>query len=94
MDLSWNFLLGKGITKLVNGLISNTSLKKLNLAWNGIGGTAGAEAITKCLRKNKEIEELDISNDRITVADLTMITKGLKNNGILKVLKVKTVLKR
>jgi Ran GTPase-activating protein (RanGAP) involved in mRNA processing and transport len=62
-------------------------LKKLNLAWNGFGED-GAKAIAASLLRNKNIIELDLTNNRISPDGIKSIMNGVLKNDTLKILHV------
>ena len=51
-------------------------------------GREGAEAMSKALRENRTLLELDISLNRINMEGANAIAKGIKENDTLKVFKV------
>ena len=63
-------------------------LKSFNMAMAGLG-QEGAEAMSRALRENRTLLELDISLNRINMEGAQAIAKGLKDNDTLKVLKVR-----
>ncbi|KAL1497564.1 hypothetical protein ABEB36_008503 [Hypothenemus hampei] len=89
LDLSWSgFFTGQGNRKLFKGLLVSDRLKVLNLAWNGIGIVPAVKPITRYLRNSKNLEELDLSNNRLMGKSLRMIRTGINNNHSLKVVKL------
>ena len=75
------------ITKLMH-FQENTSLKTIDLAWNGFGYD-GCVALSEALDKNNVLEVLDVSSNRISSSALMELLTGLSNNKALKVLKVR-----
>jgi hypothetical protein len=51
-------------------------------------GKEGAEAISRALRENRTLLELDISLNRINMEGAIALAKGVKENDTLTVLKV------
>ena len=68
----------------------NNSLKILNLAWNGFS-EKGSRAMGEALAKNKCLQELDLSSNRISMDATAFLVKGLQKNEILHTIKVYTV---
>ena len=74
----------------MNSLISdrkNVRLKKCNLAWNGFGPDGGL-AIAETIAYNRALLELDISGNRLDYRSATSISRALKRNEELEVLRV------
>lgn len=67
----------------------NYSLKKLNLAWNGLY-YEGALAVRDALSTNKHLLEIDISNNRINWEGALLLAEMLEKNCYLEVLRVRT----
>ncbi len=65
----------------------NSSLKQLQLAWNGFGHME-AEALGQALKKNSTLQLLDISSNNIDDEGVTLFCQGLATNNTLRVLKV------
>ena len=57
----------------------NVGLKTLNVSFNGFG-TEGTCAMGQALATNRTLQHLDMSKNRITDIDLTLLTKQLKHN--------------
>ena len=56
-------------------------------------GRDGAEAISKALKENRTLLELDISLNRIGLEGAKNIAKGMKENDTLQVLRVSCLIK-
>ena len=56
-------------------------------------GRDGAEAISKALKENRTLLELDISLNRIGLEGAKNIAKGMKENDTLQVLRVSSLIK-
>ena len=65
----------------------NSSLTVVDLSYNGLGDS-GALALSRCLRRNVQLTNLDITNNRISAVGAKLLASGLRNNGVLNVLKV------
>lgn len=65
----------------------NYSLKKLNLAWNGLG-YEGALAVGEALRINKHLIEINISNNRINWDGAQLLADMLEQNCYLEIFRV------
>ena len=59
----------------------------LNVSWNGFAHD-GSQAIGQALAKNKTLQELNISSNRIHAEAMSLIMKGMKNNTALACLRV------
>ena len=68
----------------------NNSLKILNLAWNGFS-EKGSRAMGEALAKNKCLQDLDLSSNRISMDATAFLVKGLQKNETLNTIKVYTV---
>ena len=60
----------------------NKTLEILNISWNGIG-YEGSVALSKCLKKNRQLRDIDVSNNRIDWKGAPLIAIGLKKNSSL-----------
>ena len=82
LDLGWNLIRGESSAQLFKGLSTNSSLKYLDIAWNGIDmescGLLG-ECLHTCV-----LEELDLNHCSITGAGALLIADGLKRNKLLR----------
>lgn len=65
----------------------NTTLKHLDLSWNGFGNE-GALALGEALKFNNTLVHLDLNNNRITDEGASLLCKGLEANDTLRVLQV------
>ena len=86
IDLSWNGLGPRGCEAILKGLRENIMVKNLNLAWNAIG-VDGCTAISKALGYIN-LQEIDISHNRLLCEGARCIAKGLKVNTSLEVLRI------
>ena len=59
----------------------------MNLAWNGFY-LEGSKALAHVLEKNRTLQELDLTCNRINTACLDYLLKGLKQNRSLHILRV------
>jgi len=66
----------------------NESLTTVNLSYNGLSDD-GAAALARCVRLNKTIRHLDVSNNRISAIGARVFAAGLKKNDCLEVLRVR-----
>ncbi|XP_041357811.1 leucine-rich repeat-containing protein 74A-like [Gigantopelta aegis] len=65
----------------------NSGVTVLNLAWNGFY-LDGCKEMGKALERNKTLQDLDLSSNRINKQCLDELWKGLKKNSTLKILKL------
>lgn len=65
----------------------NTTLKHLDLSWNGFGND-GALAIGEALKFNNTLVHLNLNNNRLTNEGVSMLCRGLEYNDTLQVLLV------
>ena len=75
---------------IISSFQRNNSLKTLNLAWNGFS-EKGSRAMGEALAKNKCLQELDLSSNRISMDATAFLVKGLQKNETLHIIKVFTV---
>ena len=87
LDVSWNKLAARGVSDILQGLISNTALTHLNVAFNGVGNP-GILKIADFLKKNTHLQSLDISHNRFSVESMPTLAKGLLSSLSLVTLKV------
>ncbi|KAL7064575.1 hypothetical protein AAHC03_04674 [Spirometra sp. Aus1] len=87
LDISWNHIRGKGMKQLCQG-IAASKLKKLNFAYNGLGPINGCKELTIGIKSNLILEELDLSDNRISPEGAVLLGKGLQVNASLKTLKM------
>ena len=71
-------------------LQENVGLKTLNVSFNGFGHE-GTCAMAQALAHNTTLHDLDMSKNRITDIGVIMLTKQLKHNEGLRILRVSTV---
>ena len=64
-------------------------LKKCNLAWNGFGPEGGV-AIADVIANNAALLELDVSGNRLDYKTALAISRALRKNEELEVLRVST----
>lgn len=66
LDLSWNYFFSPlGMKHLMEGLMENIGIFKLNLSWNGIGEKETVREIMLYLKsENSRLRHLDLSNNR------------------------------
>lgn len=65
-------------------------MKKLDVSFNGFG-TEGAAFMGQALAANRTLLELDMSKNRITNIDITLLANKLKGNDTLQVIRVNTL---
>jgi Leucine Rich repeat len=65
----------------------NNSLTVVDLSYNGLADN-GALALSRCLRSNVHLTDLDITCNRISMVGAKTLASGLQMNGTLSVLKV------
>uniref|UniRef100_A0A1I8GVK9 EF-hand domain-containing protein n=1 Tax=Macrostomum lignano TaxID=282301 RepID=A0A1I8GVK9_9PLAT len=87
LNLSWNHIRAKGAKGVAEGLAANNGLKVLDLSFNGFGPTYGLQELSKAIKVNTCLEELNLSNNRITTEGAVLFGKGLTLNSTLKVLR-------
>ena len=56
-------------------------------------GREGAEAISKALKENRSLLELDISLNRIGLEGAKDLAKGMRENDTLRILRVSKIIK-
>ncbi|PAA66046.1 hypothetical protein BOX15_Mlig009974g1, partial [Macrostomum lignano] len=88
LNLSWNHIRAKGAKGVAEGLAANNGLKVLDLSFNGFGPTYGLQELSKAIKVNTCLEELNLSNNRITTEGAVLFGKGLTLNSTLKVLRM------
>lgn len=92
LDMSWNYLYkSDGMKKFMDGLSDNWTIKKLNLAWCGIGDKENMRHVMNWLKSpSSNVEELDLSNNRINGTGAKMLKTGLKCNKSLKTINLQS----
>ena len=86
LDLSWNKLRGDCCSHVAMG-ITNTSLKTLNLAWNGCGDEV-AVALGTSLLTNTSLLELNLDHNNISSDGFKEIAEALRMNKSLCTLRI------
>lgn len=66
----------------------NSTLEVLDISWNGLG-YEGAVVLSKCLKANKGLRDLDVSNNRLDWRCSPLIAEGLRQSSTISKLKVK-----
>lgn len=66
----------------------NSTLKELQLSWNGFGHTE-AESLGQALKQNSTLVLLDLSSNRFDDQAVTLLCHGLAINDALRILKVR-----
>lgn len=79
LSLDKNKLKFAGVQEICNGLVSNTTLRLLNLNDNGIN-TEGGDALARMLRENKHVETLQVGNNYLSTS-LPAIAQSLCQRG-------------
>nr|VZI03207.1 unnamed protein product [Spirometra erinaceieuropaei] len=69
-------------------VLQASKLKKLNFAYNGLGPINGCKELTIGIKSNLILEELDLSDNRISPEGAVLLGKGLQVNASLKTLKM------
>ena len=82
INLEWNQFRTQGSFLILNeGLNINNTIKRFNLAWNGIDDEGGV-VLGKIIGENA-IEEIVVSHNRIGVKGAEAIAKGIKSSSAL-----------
>ncbi len=84
VNLEWNALLSSEIQKVISSLQS-TSLRVLNLNWCSVCDK-GAKELAAALRNNQTLEEIYLSNNKITKEGGKEIGPAWKDNSALMIL--------
>jgi Ran GTPase-activating protein (RanGAP) involved in mRNA processing and transport len=85
LNLEWNHFRTAGSFVILNeGLLFNNTIKRFNLAWNGIDDDGGV-VLGKIIGENA-IEEIIVSHNKIGPRGADAIAKGLKSSTALSVL--------
>lgn len=85
INLEWNKFRTQGSFLILNeGLNINNTIKRFNLAWNGIDDEGGV-VVGKIIGENA-IEEIVVSHNRIGLKGAEAIAKGIKSSSALAVL--------
>ena len=80
--LYWNRIQGKGGCNLIKGLMSNNTLKILDLAWNSLGhqNSGFAKMVSEYIAANGELVVFDLSNNQLGKEAAREIADGLNKN--------------
>ena len=80
--LYWNRIQGRGGCNIFKGLMSNNTLKILDLAWNSLGNQASgfAKSVSEFVAINTDLVVLDISNNQLGKEAAKEIADGLSKN--------------
>ena len=83
LRLEGNAIGHDGAASLAAALEGNTRLRTLNLALNPLGGSAGAAALARGLRRNAALTSLDLSGCGIGDAGAVALATALRSNTAL-----------
>uniref|UniRef100_A0A5K3FFH2 Ubiquitin-like domain-containing protein n=1 Tax=Mesocestoides corti TaxID=53468 RepID=A0A5K3FFH2_MESCO len=88
LDISWNHICcsGKPMKQFARGL-GLSKLTKLNYSFNGIGPSLGCKELVLGLKNSQFLEELDLSDNRISPQGCVILSKALATNKNLKKIK-------
>lgn len=78
LDLSFNSIDCKGATALAESLRANSTLMKLTLSGNPLGGAGPAFHLM--IEENKSLAQLDLAQCDLTMKDLVYIFGGIERN--------------
>ena len=83
LDLHWCQITGKGgAFELAKGLRQNSSLKVLDVSWNGFAEES-CRSLAQSLVVNTTLQILDLTQNRLESRAATFLSKGLsKNHGV------------
>lgn len=87
--LAWNQLRGVGALRVVEALKFHSSLRVLDLSWNALDSNerlpprAVVTALADALANNKTLLHLDVSNNRLDLADCALLATALERNQTL-----------
>lgn len=85
LNVEWNNFRTAGSFVILNeGLVSNNTIKRFNLAWNGVDDDGGV-VLGKIIGENA-IEEIVVSHNKIGPRGAEAIAKGIKSSSALAVL--------
>lgn len=83
LNLEWNQLRHVGtVNVLRDGLIHTGTVRKFNIAWNGVDDEGG-EILGEVIRGSSVLEELDVSNNRIGQKGAEAIARGVAESTTL-----------
>ena len=85
LDLSWNSINFIGAIALANAIRISSSMLNVDLSWNSIGSSSdkerdAAKAISLMLSENSSLTHLDLSQNQLSISDISCIGEGLKKN--------------
>ncbi|KAJ1473787.1 hypothetical protein T484DRAFT_1834834 [Baffinella frigidus] len=83
LDLSWNAIRGVGAAALGLALVDNRTLRRLNLAWNGVGGSKAFDVWAGVFEKNVVLEELDLSHNSLDERNTIVIAENVRTNEVM-----------
>ena len=87
LNLSCNSLQAAGAIKIFNGMVEIVTLKRFSISKNGITDEV-IDYLVPILCRNTKLEEIDLSYNRLQVAGVVKVLKGLKDISSLKLLKI------
>ena len=82
VNLSWNNLLSKGTTAVLEGMQNHPALEEVHMEWNLLGHTGGV-AFGQLLQRSKTLARIDVSHCSIPESAVDAICAGLANNRML-----------
>ncbi|CAH1645833.1 unnamed protein product [Spodoptera littoralis] len=76
LNLSWNTIISpKAILQLCTYLSDNVKFRELDLSWNGLDSRIGAAI--KILLLNRNVQKIDLSNNKLQGEAIKLIAQGL-----------------
>ena len=86
VNLHWNTIRSEGATIILQSVMHNGNIKVLDLSWNTIGASKSKSfpgQMAELLSTQENLVHLDISNNRLSSQDCTVIARGLSENHTL-----------
>ena len=86
VNLHWNSIKGEGAALILLAIMHSGNVKVLDLSWNIIGtskSNAFPRQMAELLLENENLVHLDLSNNRLSAADCSQVSKALSDNHTL-----------
>jgi hypothetical protein len=87
LDVGWNHIFEAGTVDFFEGMTDNEGMTALHYGWNRVGERGGI-ALGRLFFNNKTLQQIDLENCGIVTAACTEIAQGIRENAVLKCVKM------
>jgi hypothetical protein len=87
LDVGWNHISESGSVPFFEGMVDNEGITTLHYGWNRLG-KQGSISLGRLFFHNKTLQQIDLQNCGIVADACTEIARGIKDNNVLKCVKM------